>query len=116
MAPTAIPITTSSRAGVAKPALVAADIVNNNIVQGQNGVTMMIECRNTHATLTRTIAFQKPGTIDGDPLPAKTITLAANQTVDQMFGPFPTAVYGTDLTIVCQTVDVTLRYGLKPSS
>jgi hypothetical protein len=78
-------------------------------VISSNSGQIIIEYRNVHATLTRTLTFWRTGTVDGDAPPNKVLTVPANQTVDQVIGPFDPAVYGTVLQIDVSTVDIQLR-------
>lgn len=89
MARVNVPVTTISRSGVAPPAQTNADSVNGHFIS-QNDGTIWIEIVSSDAG-SQTVAFKLPGTIDGQAIADKVVTVAAGATA--IVGPFPVSSY-----------------------
>lgn len=102
MARTPVPVTSITRAGVTAAAEVNGDTVNGHSV-ANNGSTFIV-VRNNGAT-PRTLTINLQGSVDGQPITARSISVAASAT--RYVGPFSTTQYGT--TIECQVDHADLR-------
>lgn len=83
-----LPLTQISRAGVAPASEVNGDAVNGH--QMTNDGKAFVLVRNSGAGA-RVVTFTVPGNIDGQPVTARAVSLAAG--VSRYFGPFPPNTY-----------------------
>ena len=98
MARTRIDPVAVSRAGVADPSESAGDAVNGNVIS--NTGKTMIKVHNADGSNPHSITFVTPGTVDGQAVADRTVSIAANAT--RWFGRFQTSVYGSSMGV---TVD-----------
>jgi hypothetical protein len=104
MAATALTTRSITSAGLTPvPAEVAADSVNGNSYV--NGPTTWLEATNTTGS-SATVTITTPGTVDGNAIADKVITLAA--AAKTRIGPLSTVVYGPTVTVTGSVVGVTL--------
>lgn len=92
---TAVPVTQLTRAGVdhgADASEVAGDTVNDHTLDINSG-TEFLSVRNSGAS-PHDLTLVTPGTVDGEAIADKTITIPASAT-GKNIGPFPQAIYGT---------------------
>ena len=90
MARTSLPHTNISRAGVAPGAEVNGDVANGHTTVNDGRV--LILARNSNgASTARTITFRLPGTVDGQSVTSRAVSIPAG--ASRYFGPFPTSVY-----------------------
>lgn len=104
MARAAIPVTISTRDGVALPAETNGDPANGHYVSN-SGKTKLL-ARNSGAGA-RTVTFKFYKTVDGKAVADRVESIPAGET--HIFGPFPTAEYGTQLLIDAEHAEVKLR-------
>ena len=106
MARVAVPVTIATRAGVALPAETTGDPVNNHSVA--NSGKTKVHVHNTNgASTARTVTFRIYSTVDGQTVTSRTKAIPAGET--HVFGPFPTADYGTTLLIDVDNAELKLR-------
>lgn len=106
MARTDVPVTTITRAGVADPAPVNGDTVNNHSVQNPHG-DMWLEVDNENAgPQNLTVKFAR--TVDGQAVASRVFALAA-ATVRRRLGPWPVNDYGRVLEVDVASTDIKLR-------
>ena len=91
---TALTVTDITRAGIVKPAEQTVDVANGNSIPSDGKV--FFELRNSGA-VTRTLTVAVNGTIDGQPVTARSYPVAAG--VTRLIGPFDTTNYGTSLSV-----------------
>lgn len=84
------------------PAEAAAAVDGNTFV---NGPTTWLEATNTTGS-SATVTITTPGTVDGNAIADKVITLAAS--AKTRIGPLSTVVYGPTVTVTGSVVGVTL--------
>lgn len=105
----AVPVTQITRAGVAAPAEANGDPVNNHTVP--NNGKMFLEVRNSGSTVARTVTFRFPGSIDGQPVTPRAVSIPISST--RRFGPFPTGDYGSALQVDVDNAELKLlAFGL----
>jgi hypothetical protein len=96
-APTAIALTTVSRAGTASHSQDACDAANGNSVT--NSPSMWLEFTNTD-TASHTVTVAQPGKIDGVSSPGRVYTIPASTTLPYRVGTLPVGVYGNTVTFM----------------
>lgn len=101
---TNVPVTQITRAGVAAPAEITGDPVNNHVVSNNGRVVLLV--RNSGSTVARTLTLRLPGTTDGQSITPKTVSLA--QSTSRYIGPFPTGDYGSQLQIDVDNAELKL--------
>src|SRR5690349_4664641 len=94
MARTVLPVTQAVRGGVASPTEQAGDPTNGHVVT--NSGRTILTVRNAD-TSSHQVTFETPGTVDGQAIADRVVTVAASSSQD--FGDLPTSVYGTQLKI-----------------
>lgn len=92
---TAIAVIDTTRDG-ATYTLVAGDTTNNHSVVNDGLVYLIV--KNT-AGAPGTVTIATPGTVDTLAIADKVVTVANGMTNPTHVGPFPTSIYGTDLTV-----------------
>jgi len=104
----AVPVTTITRAGVAAPTEVNADVANGHFVAGNDG-RIALELRNVGATTVRNVTAVFARTIDGvTPSPVgRVMPVAVSST--RWYGGFPVADYGETLNLDVDHADLRLR-------
>lgn len=100
MAATELTLHTITRAGVAEPAAVAADVANGNQLSNNNGAIWLKLNNPGGAAKTITAAFANA--VDGVVGAGKVFSVPAG--VTRLWGPFPVSIYG-------QTVQFTHEAG-----
>jgi hypothetical protein len=111
-APTAIILTTVSRAGTASHTPDACDATNGNSVT--NGPTMTLEFTNTD-TASHTVVIAQPGTRDGVASPGRSYTIPASTTIPVRVGYLPSSIYGNTVTFTANSAMVKVAaYQLAP--
>jgi hypothetical protein len=106
MARVQVPVTVSTRDGVALPAETTGDPVNNHYVQ--NSGKTKVHVHNTNgASTARTVTIHVARTVDGQSVTSKTKSIPAGET--DVFGPFPQDDYGTQLLIDVDNAELKLR-------
>lgn len=95
MARNVLPVTHPVRGGVASPTEQAGDSSNGHVVtnSGQTIVTV----RNADASNPHSVTLITPGTVDGQTIGDRTVSIAASSSRD--FGGLPTSVYGSQMQI-----------------
>jgi len=102
MAATALPVRTiTASAGLVDSAKVAADAANGNTFP--NGPTTWLEATSTAGG---TITVVTPGTVGGNAIADKVITMTGAQT--QRIGPFDPSVYGDPVTFNASVATITV--------
>lgn len=91
---TALTATIPSRDGTTPPAVVAADLVNGNVVDNSQSYSLFLEVANPGASAA-TITFITPSAVDGLAIADHAVSIAAGAT--QVFGGFVTSVFGSSL-------------------
>lgn len=91
MARVNLPLTEITRAGVAAGAEVTGDATNHHSFSNDGRVFLLVRNSNGASTA-RTVTITVPGTVDGQSVTARTVTIAA--AASRYIGPFPKAVYG----------------------
>ena len=92
MPTTDIPVTDVTRNGVdhgADATEIAGDIANDHSMS--NTGKEFISVRNSGASV-RTVTLVTPGTVDGEAIADRTVSIAASAT-GKLIGPFPVAIY-----------------------
>jgi len=95
MARIALVPTRPSRAGATQVAEVAGDVTNGNVVA--NTGRTVVTVRNADAGAAHTVTFVIPGTVDGQPVEDRTVSIPASST--RVFGGFPVEWYTQQLAI-----------------
>ena len=106
MARSAIPTVTSTTKGVILPAELTGDATNNHYLQNSGREKVHIRNSNGAATA-RTVTIRFNTTVDGQGVTAFAKAIAAGDT--QVFGPFDTAIYGTQVQIDVDNAELKLR-------
>lgn len=106
MARALVPTVVSTRAGVTLPAEQNGDAVNGHYLQNSGKTKLLVRNSNGAAT-PRVVSFRFSKTVDGSTVTARAETVAAGDT--QVFGPFPTDDYGTQLLIDVDNAELKLR-------
>jgi len=105
MARGAIPITVSTTKGTVLATPVAGDPVNFHYLQ--NDGTVRVHVKNTNSGSTaRTVTIKIAQTVDQQAVTDFTEAIAAG--VTQVYGPFPVAIYGTQVNINVDNAELTL--------
>lgn len=104
MARTRITPTELSRAGIAPATEVDGDATNGNIVS--NTGQTMIEVRNADAVNPHTVTFVTPGTVDGQAVADRQVSIPASTT--RRFGRFQPSFYGSALAIDVDSTELKL--------
>jgi len=94
MARTALTPTRPTRAGAAQVAEVAGDTTNGNVVANTGRTVIVVRNADTSA---HTVTFVIPGTVDGQPVEDRTVSVPADSTL--VFGGFPVEWYTQQLAI-----------------
>lgn len=104
---TNIPVNITDRAGLDPSGLeVTADATNDHSMANDGNTLLLI--RNSNAGAPSTATFVIPGTVDGQTVANKTLTVSAGVTQSRIVGPFPTNTYGGTLNI--DVADTNLRF------
>lgn len=107
MARTPVPVTTIVRDGVADPAPVDGDTVNNHQVENPHG-DMWLEVDNADAGGAHNLTVRVDRTVDGQPVTARQYAIAAS-TTRRRLGPFPVADYGRLLLVDVDSTQIKIR-------
>ncbi len=99
----AVPVTAITKAGVTAAAEVNGDATNGHSI-ANNGSTFIV-VRNNGAS-TRTLSINLQGAVDGQPITARTVSVAT--TVTKYVGPFDTTRYGTSIEAQVDHADLRL--------
>lgn len=94
MARTVLPVTKAVRGGVASPTEQAGDSTNGHVVT--NSGRTIVTIRNAD-TSSHTATLVTPGTVDGQAIADRVITIGASSSQD--IGALPTSIYGSKLQI-----------------
>ena len=102
MARTPIPAARVSRSGLDLKTATngqAGDVANGNVVEGNDGLHLVVVVANTHGSTSYGATFITTATVGEDALavPDVTKTLAAGEV--KAYGPWPLAEYGKSLQI-----------------
>lgn len=95
MARTVLPVTKATRGGVASPTEQNGDTANGHVVT--NSGRTVITVRNADGTNPHQLTFVTPGTVDGQAIGDRAVSIAASSSRD--FGDLPTSIYGSQLAI-----------------
>lgn len=106
MARALVPTVVSSRSGVALPTAADGDPTNGHYLQNSGKTKLLVENTNGSATA-RTVTFKFYRTVDGSAVEDRAESIPAGET--QVFGPFPTDDYGTQLLIDVDNAELKLR-------
>lgn len=90
---TEIPVTESSRGGVAPPAATNADMTNGMFIAANNGRIWLQIVSSDGAT--QTVGFAIPGDVDGVAIDDKVVSIPAGTTKDGV-GPWLTGTYNQE--------------------
>lgn len=101
---TILPVTRPSRDGVASPIEQAGDPTNGHVVA--NSGKTIITVHNADASNPHQATFVTPGTVDGQAIGDRQISIAASGSRD--FGDFPTNVYGSQMAITVDSAQLKL--------
>lgn len=101
-----VPTVVSTRAGVALPTAAVGNTVDGHYLQNSGKTKLLVANTNASATA-RTVTFRFFKTVDGSSVTARAESIPAGET--QVFGPFPTEDYGTQLLIDVDNAELTLR-------
>lgn len=82
---------------------VAGDVANGNAVPNDGSTGLVV--KNTGAS-SRVLTIAITETVDGQSVPARTVTLAAGATVG--VGPFPTETYGARILLNADNAELTI--------
>lgn len=108
MARVDVPITQVTDTGVAPPAQVVADPVNNHSLAWNDG-SVFIEATNTDASVVRNVTVETPGSVSGLAVADRVIAVPAAGGV-RLIGPLPPAVYNqADGTVYVDVDNANLR-------
>lgn len=99
-----VPVTQITRAGVAAPAEVNGDPVNNHTVP--NNGKMLLLVRNSGSTVARTVTLRLPGLTDGQAVTPRTVSVPLS--TSRYIGPFPTGDYGSALQVDVDNAELKL--------
>lgn len=99
-----VPVTQITRAGVAAPAEVNGDPVNNHTVP--NNGKMLLLVRNSGSTVARTVTLRLPGLTDGQSVTPRTVSVPLS--TSRYIGPFPTGDYGSALQVDVDNAELKL--------
>lgn len=106
MSRSAIPVTSSSRAGVALPAETSGDASNNHTVQN-DGHTIVLARNSNGGSTARTVTVHVSKTVDGQAVASRATSIAAAATA--VIGPWPTSEYGTSVLLDVDNAELKLR-------
>jgi hypothetical protein len=95
MARTPLTVVQASRDGVDSPTPADGDTTNGHVVR--NTGRTMITVANADAGSPHTVTFVIPGTVDGQAVADRTVSIPPS--ASQEFGQFPTDVYGGQMAI-----------------
>lgn len=109
MARNALPIANPTRDGVAIPTEQAGDATNGHVVT--NTGKTLIFVRNADASNPHSVTFVTPGTVDGQAIGDRTVSIAISTT--RVFSEFATNVYGRTMAINVDSTQLKL-YALEP--
>ncbi|MFF9279531.1 hypothetical protein [Streptomyces griseosporeus] len=101
---TPIPVTQITRAGVAAPTETNGDPANNHTVQNNGRVVLLV--RNSGSTTARTVTLRLPGSVDGQSVTPRTVSVP--QSASRYIGPFPTDSYGSTLQVDVDNAELKL--------
>lgn len=101
----AVPVTSITRAGIAPAAETSGDATNNHSVQN-NGKMFLLVRNSNGASTSRTVTLRLNGSIDGQSVTPRTVTIAA--AASRYIGPFPTSTYGTSLLVDVDNAELKL--------
>lgn len=99
-----LPLIQVDHNGSAPAAEVAGDPVNGHTAVNDGHVEIIV--RNSSATSARTVTFNYATQIDGQTIPGKTASIAIGAT--KKFHGFPTALFGTSLSISVDNAELKL--------
>lgn len=105
MARVNLPHTEITRAGVAAGAEVTGDSTNHHSTANDGRVFLLVRNGNGAATA-RTVTLIVPGTIDGQSVASRTVSIAAG--ASRYIGPFPKATYGGTVNVNVEHSDLKL--------
>ncbi|WP_217545582.1 hypothetical protein [Streptomyces sp. GbtcB6] len=109
MARTVVSVTQITRAGVAAGTEASGDPTNNHTIP--NNGKMILQVRNSGSTTARTVAFRFPGSVDGQSVTPRAVSIPTSAT--RWFGPFPTGDYGSQLQVDVDNAELKLTaYGI----
>lgn len=98
MARTRVNATPLARTGIAAGAEVDGDTSNGHVISNTGKTT--IEVRNADSGGAHSVTFVTPGTVDGQAVGDRTVSIPASST--RRFGRFQTSIYGSSMVV---TVD-----------
>ena len=95
MARTALTVVQASRGGVASPVAANGDSSNGHVVK--NTGRTIVTVNNADGSNPHTVTFVIPGTVDGQAVADRTVSIPAS--ASREFGQFPTEIYGGQMAI-----------------
>ncbi|MGQ5606171.1 hypothetical protein [Streptomyces sp. EKS3.2] len=101
---TAVPLTAVTRDGIAPPAETNGDPVNNHVVSNNGRVVLLV--RNAGTTAARTLTLRVRGTVDGQTVAPRTVSIPTE--ASRYVGPFPTDDYGALLQVDVDNAELKL--------
>lgn len=105
MARVNLPHTEITRAGVAAGAEVTGDATNHHETANDGRVFLLVRNSNGASTA-RTVTILVPGTVDGQDVGDRAISIAA--AASRYIGPFPKAVYGSTVQVNVDNAELKL--------
>lgn len=105
MARTPLAFVTITRTGVVPQTPTAGDVANGNSLLNDGNTFFTLA--NSGSTVSRTCTLTVPGSVDGQPVTAKALTLA--QGTSKKYGPYPTDVYGGLLKLNVDNAELTFE-------
>lgn len=103
MARNVIPVTHATRGGVTSPVEQDGDPTNGHVVANSGRTIVTIRNADTGA---HSVTFVTPGTVDGQAVGDRTVSVPASTSMD--FGGFPTNVYGSQMAITVDSAQLKL--------
>lgn len=105
MARASLAVTQITRDGVAAPSETDGDPTDGHTVVNNSKTFLLV--RNSNASSTaRTVTFVIPGSIDGQAVTARSVSIAAG--ASRYFGPFPTQYYPSSVDVDVDNAELKL--------